>query len=216
MVPVLITNDIITGLAYSSWLSSWLAGGTGNATIFSDSTTSSFMPAAPRTQSSFWTMKMLRSTVPKSRSLPLFPYKCNILALPDFVCSVDQNTTLMPGTVLKMKFMSLLTGKGVWTVVRKPIPPWGKHTCRTLMPCPHHYPAEHKRWPWGCLPYWMRGRVPATLTGLCKAMWPSASRLNPFQILSLFTKGTNNPCPTHITGHLGRSNKTYLEALFKS
>lgn len=138
MVPVLITNDIIAGLAYSSWLSSLLTGGTGNATVFSNSTSSSFMPAAPKTQSPLWTIKMLRSTAPTSGSLPLFLYKCNILAITDFVCSVAQNTTLMLGTVLKMKSMSLLTGKGVWTVVSKPIPPWGKHTCRTVIPCHHH------------------------------------------------------------------------------
>lgn len=159
-------------------------------------------------------MKMLRSTVPTSGSLPPVLSNGNILALPDSICSVAWNRILIPGTVLKMKSMSLLTGKGVWTVMSKPIPPWGKHLQHSNPPL--SWTQTVKSGPGGCLPYWTRGRVPATLTGLCKAMWPLASRLNHFQTLSLFEKGINNPCPAHITGCLGRSNKTYLGALFKN
>lgn len=61
------------------------------------------------------------------------------------------------------------------------------------------------------------GRLLGIPTALGKAVGPKGKSAESHSLsVSLFAKGINNTCLTHITGWLGRSNKTYLEALFQS
>lgn len=159
-------------------------------------------------------MKMLRSTVPASGSLPPFPLQLQHPCSSWFYLFSGPEYNSHAKNCPENEIYVTLNRK-VWAAVSKPSL-YEESICNTLtLPL-----TEYKRWRVAhgdTCPYWLRGRVPGTLTGLCKAMWPSASQLNHFQTLSLLAKGINNNlCPTHITGCLGRSNKTYLEALFKS
>lgn len=98
-----------------------------------------------------------------------------------------------------------------WVHPNKPLPPWGKHTQHPHPLLGWTFPVGGG--PWGYLQLSKGGSLLGLPTALGKAVGPKGKSVH---LGFLICKMHNNTCPTHITGWLGRSNKTYLGAVFKS